>query len=309
MRSLAMFPGQGSQYVGMGKSLLQEFSYTSQIFEEAEDSVNVALRQLCFDGPEDELKKTAVAQPCILTASVAAWRVIQEEAGFVPDFFAGHSLGEYTALVASGKMRFSDAVKTVKKRGEAMQKAVPLGKGAMAAVMRITGQALETKVAECSEPGSVVEIANYNSDQQTVVAGHTDAVERLIESLKPLKARAVLLPVSAPFHSSLMRLAKDEMEPILRQLDLTTNENLVVPNTSAVAVSEYSADLLINQIDSPVRWVQTMNYLDQQGVEQLVEVGPGQVLSGLCKRISFENPKEVFSSEDLTACINAVSRS
>jgi [acyl-carrier-protein] S-malonyltransferase len=303
-----MFPGQGSQYMGMGKSLLQEFPYTSQVFEEAEDSVNVALRQLCFDGPEEELKKTAVAQPCILTASVAAWRVLQEEAGFTPDYFAGHSLGEYSALVASGKMRFSDAVKTVKLRGEAMQKAVPLGKGSMAAVMRISGQVLEEKVAECSKEGSVVEIANYNSDQQTVVAGHTDAVERLIEALKPLKARAVLLPVSAPFHSSLMRQAKVDMEPILRGLELLSNQSLVVPNTSAVAVSDYAADLLIHQIDSPVRWVQTMGYLDEHGVERCVEVGPSQVLGGLCKRISFKQPKEVLSSENLADCIAAISK-
>jgi [acyl-carrier-protein] S-malonyltransferase len=303
-----MFPGQGSQYVGMGKSLLQEFPYTSQVFEEAEDSVNVALRKLCIEGPEEDLKKTEVAQPCILTARIASWRVLQEEAGFTPDYFAGHSLGEYSALVAAGKMRFSDAVKTVKLRGEAMQKAVPLGKGSMAAVMRISGQVLEDKVAECSKEGSVVEIANYNSDQQTVVAGHTDAVERLIEALKPLKARAVVLPVSAPFHSSLMRKAKDDMEPILRGLELLSNQSLVVPNTSAVAVSEYSTDLLIDQIDSPVRWVQTMSYLDEQGVERCVEVGPGQVLGGLCKRISFKQSKDVFSSENLADCIAAISK-
>jgi len=296
---LAMFPGQGSQYVGMGRDLLARFPYTGAIFEEAEEATKAPIRQLCFDGPDDALKLTANTQPCILTVSVAAWRVLVQEKGIKPDFFAGHSLGEYSALVAAGKLSLGRAAFLVRRRGEAMQRAVPEGVGAMAAVMNLPAADLEAKAQACSKPGDVVEVVNYNSPQQLVVAGHKGAVERLVKELEAIKIRSVMLPVSAPFHSSLMLKAREDMAPLLNETKFESNDTQVIANISGRVEQPYTAKLLIEQINGAVRWTQTLETAVAAGCTAFTEVGPGKVLMGLARRTL---PKDAVlqTSEDLT---------
>ena len=282
-----VFPGQGSQYPGMGKDLADNFNVARLVFEEANDSLGFNITALCFSGSEDELKLTANTQPAILTTSIAALRVLQEETGLAPSFTAGHSLGEYSALVASGALAFSSAVKTVRQRGTFMQDAVPVGVGSMAAIMGIEGEDLLQLCLDASA-GEVVAPANYNSPGQIVIAGHATAVERAIALAKERGAkRALLLPVSAPFHSALMAPAARLLQEELKAVNVSPLTCPVVSNVEAHPYQEESKvkTLLIEQVCAPVRWDESIRKMQDLGVTRYVEIGPGRVLSGLIKRI------------------------
>lgn len=285
-----IFPGQGSQSPGMGKDLVENFTVAREVFEEANDALGFDLTSLCFLGPEEDLKLTYNTQPAILTASVAALRVVESETGLCPSFTAGHSLGEYSALVASGALNFVDAVKAVRLRGTFMQEAVPVGVGAMAAILSADADALTEICAEAAQ-GEVVSPANYNSPGQIVIAGHTTAVHRAIEIAKGKGFRkAMLLPVSAPFHCALMQPAADRLKEVLANISMQEMLLPVVSNVDALANKESSRikSLLVTQVCSPVLWEQSVQSMIQCGVQRFVEIGPGKVLSGLVKRISKE---------------------
>ncbi len=298
--TLIGFPGQGSQYVGMGKSLIDNFLTARHCFEEASEACGVDLIALCVNGPEDLLKLTANTQPCILTHSIATWRVLNELKPIQAKYFAGHSLGEYSALVASGKLDFARAVYLVRQRGLAMQKAVPEGVGAMAAVLNADPEALASDCQEASSGSERVETVNFNSPQQMVVAGHKSAVDRLVTILASKSIRSVSLPVSAPFHSSLMAPAREAMAPLLNETKLNSNQNIVIANLTGQPELQYTVDLLIRQIDSPVRWTQSMIKSQELGCKTYLEVGPGRVLVGLWKRILSKDAR-LISCEDPAA--------
>ncbi|RNC70352.1 MAG: [acyl-carrier-protein] S-malonyltransferase [Desulfuromonadales bacterium] len=285
-----IFPGQGSQYPGMGKDLFDNFAIARQVFEEADEALGSKLSRLCFDGPEDQLKLTANTQPAILTASVAVFRVLQAETGLTADYMAGHSLGEYSALVASGALQFADAVRTVRARGTFMQDAVPVGVGAMAAMLSIEPDVLAAICAEAAQ-GEVVSPANFNSPGQIVIAGHTGAVNRAIEIAKAKGYRkAMLLPVSAPFHSSLMVPAGERLADVLASIAVDSFQAPVVTNVEAKSNSDAGRvkELLVKQVSAPVLWDASVREMVALGVTEFVELGPGKVLSGLVKRIEKE---------------------
>lgn len=301
-RILAMFPGQGSQFVGMGRDLLAEFPAVKTAFEEAEDAAKINIRKLCFDGPEEDLKLTANTQPCILTVSVAMWRVLANETGLQPEVFAGHSLGEYSAVVAAGKMNLGRAAMLVRKRGEAMQAAVPPGVGAMAAVMNVPADDLKAQCAKHSKSGSVVEVVNFNSPQQLVVAGHKTAVDDLCVALEAAGQRFVVLPVSAPFHSSLMAPARQAMTPMLSESTFVGNATRVIANLTGKIEPDYNARFLIEQINSAVLWTQTLETAQAAGCDTYVEIGPGKVLFGLARKTLAKGPK-LLHTEDIKKTI------
>jgi [acyl-carrier-protein] S-malonyltransferase len=282
-----LFPGQGSQSVGMGRDLVSAFPIARRTFEEANDALGFDLADLCFQGPEEQLRLTEFTQPAIFTVSVAALRVLAE-AGVTADYVAGHSLGEYSANVAAGAIEFAVAARTVRRRGQLMQQAVPAGQGAMAAIL---GMPAETVIAVCrdaSSEGSAVEPANLNSPEQTVISGATAAVERAIALAKERGAkRAVLLQVSAPFHCSLMQPAQDGLAPILQEIPFSAAKIPVVVNVDAGLVTDGAQlrDALIRQVTGAVRWTESMQLLIAEGVTTFVEVGPGKVLSGLLRQI------------------------
>jgi [acyl-carrier-protein] S-malonyltransferase len=281
-----LFPGQGSQAIGMGKDLVEKFPVARRIFEEADAALGYELSKLCFEGPEDQLRLTEITQPAILTASIAAWRVLDEK-GVKAAFVAGHSLGEYSAHVAAGTIAFADAVRTVRNRGKYMQEAVPVGVGAMAAIL---GMVLEKVTAICNESaqGEVCEPANLNSAEQIVISGHKNAVERATKLARARGAkRAVMLPVSAPFHSSLMKPAQDRLAEDLRALKFQNPAAPVVSNIDAALIknAESGRDALIRQVTGAVKWEQSMRLLIASGVQAFVEVGPGKVLCGLMRQI------------------------
>ncbi len=282
-----LYPGQGSQSVGMGRDLASSFPVARRTFEEANDALGFDLAELCFQGPEEQLRLTEFTQPAIFTVSVAALRVLAE-AGVSADYVAGHSLGEYSANVAAGAIEFAVAARTVRRRGQLMQQAVPAGQGAMAAIL---GMPAETVVAVCrdaSSEGAPVEPANLNSPEQTVISGATAAVERAIALAKERGAkRAVLLQVSAPFHCSLMQPAQDGLAPILQEIPFSAAKMPVVVNVDAVMVTDGAQlrDALVRQVTGAVRWTQSMQLLITEGVTTFVEVGPGKVLSGLLRQI------------------------
>jgi [acyl-carrier-protein] S-malonyltransferase len=282
-----LFPGQGSQSVGMGRDLASAFPIARRTFEEANDALGFDLADLCFQGPEEQLRLTEFTQPAIFTVSVAALRVLAE-AGVTADYVAGHSLGEYSANVAGGAIEFAVAARTVRRRGQLMQQAVPAGQGAMAAIL---GMPAETVIAVCrdaSSEGSPVEPANLNSPEQTVISGATAAVERAIALAKERGAkRAVLLQVSAPFHCSLMQPAQDGLAPILQEIPFSAAKIPVVVNVDAGLVTDGAQlrDALIRQVTGAVRWTESMQLLIAEGVTTFVEVGPGKVLSGLLRQI------------------------
>ncbi len=281
-----LFPGQGSQAVGMGRELAAMYPVAQQTFEEADAALGYRLSQLCFEGPEERLRLTEVTQPAILTVSVAAFRVLQEK-GMVPAYVAGHSLGEYSAHVAAGTISFEDAVRTVRNRGRYMQEAVPVGEGAMAAILGMAWQAVEDLCREAAQ-GEVVEAANINSPEQIVISGNRSAVERAAELAKQRGAkRAVMLPVSAPFHCALMAPAQQRLEPELKQLAFHRMRCPVVTNADAILVqdAEQARDALIRQVTGTVRWLDSMRLLIARGVENFLEVGPGKVLCGLLRQI------------------------
>ncbi len=283
-----VFPGQGSQYVGMGKDLFGGFSEARRVFEEANEVLGYDLTQLCFQGPEEDLKLTANTQPAILTTSIAALRVMQAERKIIPLAAAGHSLGEYGALVASGGLRFADAVRLVHLRGKFMQEAVPVGMGAMAAVMGMTGPEVRDVCGEASQ-GEVLAPANYNCPGQIAIAGHASAVRRAVEMVgKMAGKKAILLPVSAPFHCALMKPAGERLKEELARVEVGDLRFPVLSNAEADFYSgqEKIRELLVKQVDHPVRWEECMQKLLGAGAKIALEVGPGKVLSGLMRRIS-----------------------
>lgn len=282
-----IFPGQGSQFAGMGKDLADNFPEARQAFAEANDALGFDLARLCFEGPEDDLKLTANTQPAILATSIAALRVLQAETGLQPGCTAGHSLGEYSALVCAGALPFADAVRTVRQRGIFMQEAVPVGTGAMAAMLGIERAELESICAEAAQ-GEVVSAANYNSPGQIVIAGHAGAVTRAIEVAKGRGYRkAMLLPVSAPFHCALMQPAAERLAGVLTQVATADPTVPVVSNVEALPNRDGNRvrDLLVAQVCAPVRWDESVQKMAELGVTRYIEIGPGKVLAGLVKRI------------------------
>ena len=282
-----VFPGQGSQQVGMGRALALAFPESRAVFEAADAALGWALSRLCFEGPEAELQLTANTQPAILTASLAAYAAL-EARGALPDYVAGHSLGEYSALVAAGVLSLADAVTTVRRRGEYMQEAVPVGQGAMAAILMLDLPAIEDACRDAAQ-GQVVSPANINAPGQVVIAGHKDAVDRASEGCKARGAkRALKLPVSAPFHCALMQPAQDLLAADLARLPFRDPSPPLVNNADARIVRSAGdcKDGLVRQVSAPVRWQQSVELLAQQGVTTIVEVGPGNVLAGLVKKIA-----------------------
>jgi [acyl-carrier-protein] S-malonyltransferase len=281
-----LFPGQASQYPGMGKDLAEKFAVCRAVFEEADQALGVAISRMCFEGTEEELKLTENTQPAILTVSVAALRALQEK-GISPDYVAGHSLGEYSANVAAGALEFADAARLVRKRGKYMQEAVPAGEGAMAAILGL-GAAQIDGICKKAAEGETVSAANLNSPEQTVISGHAGAVKRAVELASQSGAkRAVILAVSAPFHSSLMLPAQQRLEVDLRQTTFRDPRCPLVNNADAdlIEKGEEARDSLIRQVCLPVRWEESVRELIAQGVNVFIEVGPGKVLTGLLRQI------------------------
>ena len=285
-RTAFIFPGQGSQYIGMGKEFHENFPVARQVFEEADDALHFPISALCFKGPPDQLKLTENTQPAILATSVAALRVLQTEDGITPQLAAGHSLGEYSALVASGAFDFGDAIQIVRLRGRFMQEAVPVGEGTMAAVLGMDRDEIEKLCEEVSE-GEVISPANFNCPGQIVVAGHTKAVHRAVDRAEEMGKKAVLLPVSAPFHSPLMKPAGSRLEKELEKITVGDLKIPVVTNVEAeINVSKARVKgLLVTQVFHPVRWEESMQRMVKEGIERVIEIGPGKVLSGLMRRI------------------------
>ena len=283
-----VFPGQGAQYVGMGKDLYGQFSVAKQVFSEAEEALGFPLGQLCFSGPEADLKLTENTQPAILTVSIAALRVLESETDLKPAFVAGHSLGEYSALVCVGAIAFKDAVKVVRQRGRLMQEAVPADAGAMAVIMGLDREAVRAVCEDASE-GDVVTPANYNGGGQVVIAGSRAAVSRAMALARARGAKRVLqLPVSAPFHCPLMRPAAEGLQRVLNDVPVQPFSIGVVTNVDAEVNLDTARvkSLLTEQAVRPVRWEESVRKLEELGVSRVLEVGPGKVLKGLVKRIS-----------------------
>jgi [acyl-carrier-protein] S-malonyltransferase len=270
----------------MGKELAEKYPVARQIFEEADEALGYKLSQLCFEGPEEKLRMTEITQPAILTASVAAWRVLSEK-GVVPGLVAGHSLGEYSAHVAADTLSFSDAVRTVRARGKYMQEAVPVGVGAMAAILGMDPEKVTAVCADAAQ-GEVCEPANINSSEQIVISGHAAAVERATKIASERGAkRAIMLSVSAPFHCSLMKTAQERLAADLSSLKLQKPAIPLVCNVDAAVVdsTEPSRDALVRQVTGSVKWDQSMRLLIAKGIQTFVEVGPGKVLCGLMRQI------------------------
>lgn len=282
-----LFPGQGSQYAGMGRDFHSEFRVARETFEEASDSVGTDVAKLCFEGDADALSLTANAQPAILAASVAILRVVSRETGLDAAMLAGHSLGEFTALVASGCLEFRDAARAVRKRGEFMQEAVAPGVGKMAAVLGLPSEEVEAVCARVSGEGNVVSPANFNSPSQTVVSGHAGAVEEASALAGERGAKRVVeLPVSAPFHCALMEPAAARLRSVLSEIEFRPMNRPVVANTDAAANSDAARvpEILFEQVTSPVRWSESLEFMKGSGVDAFVEIGPSNVLSGLVRR-------------------------
>ena len=283
-----IFPGQGSQAVGMGKDLYDNFPAARAVFEEADEALGFKLSEMCFAGDEADLQMTANTQPAILTTSVAAFRAMESEGFSTPDFVAGHSLGEYSALVAAGSLTLTDAVKTVRKRGQYMQEAVPIGVGAMAAILGLDMQTISDACLEAAD-GQICSPANINSPAQVVIAGNSEAIDRAIEILKERGAkRAIKLNVSAPFHCALMKPAQDRLAADLAQIEFGDLSVPIIENVSAEANTKgiRVPEALTAQVSAPVLWKQSIENLIGQGVETFVEIGAGKVLSGLVRQIN-----------------------
>ena len=287
MKDIAfLFPGQGSQFTGMGKHLAAEYPAAARVFSEADEALGLSLSRLCFEGPDEELKKTENTQPALLTVSVAAHRVLRE-LGYKPALVCGHSLGEYSALEAAGAISFADAVRLVRRRGQYMQQAVPEGAGAMAALLKLPEDKLGSVLAEAAQ-GEIVTAANLNSPGQIVIAGHTKAVERAMELAKDAGAkRTILLPVSAPFHCPLMQPAAERLKADLDAAPFSDLQIPLINNWQAAMVmsAAEAREGLYQQVPNPVRWTETVHLLVSRGVKRFVEVGAGSVLQGLCRSI------------------------
>ena len=290
-----VFPGQASQYPGMGKELADKYPVARAVFDEADKALGFSISNLCFSGSEEDLKQTANTQPAILTVSVAVYRILEEK-GITPHFVAGHSLGEYSALVAAKSLKFSDAVKIVHKRGKYMQEAVPAGLGAMAAIMGLSHAVVMDACKRAAE-GQVCSPANLNSPEQTVISGHAEAVKR-----------AVILPVSAPFHCALMMPAQEKLEKDLRKTEFAALRFPLVTNVDADTETsgDEARDALIRQVTMPVRWEESVRELIDEGVNTFVEVGPSRVLTGLLRQI--ERSVGTLNVEDEKSLATAVEK-
>ena len=305
-----IFPGQGSQSPGMGKDLAEKFPVARQVFEEADDALGFAISRLCFEGPAEDLQLTENTQPAILTVSVAAFRAMMAAGISPPAFVAGHSLGEYSALVAGGALSLSDAVRTVRARGRYMQEAVPVGTGAMAAVLGGELSEIQRICEEASE-GQVCSVANLNSPGQVVIAGNTEAVDRAVERLSGVAKRVIKLKVSAPFHCALMKPAQERLAFDLEQAAFSGPRVPVITNVDASVTTEPAVlrESLLRQVSAPVRWLESMELLLQNGVNTFVEVGPGKVLSGLMRQINRDasclNVEDSASLEAARARLNS----
>ncbi|GAC1668129.1 MAG: ACP S-malonyltransferase [Candidatus Acidiferrum sp.] len=281
-----VFPGQASQYTGMGQELAEKYPVAKAVFDEADKALGFSVSRMCFAGTEDELKLTANTQPAILAVSVAAYRVLAEK-GLTPDFVAGHSLGEYSALVAAGSLKFADALRLVRKRGAFMQDAVAPGVGAMAAIMGLS-HAVVIDACKRAAEGQVCSAANLNSPEQTVISGHASAVKRAVELASQAGAkRAVILAVSAPFHCALMMPAQEKLEKELTNAEFSALRVPLVTNVDADTTTNpvEAREALVRQVCMPVRWEESVRLLIDEGVNTFVEVGPGRVLTGLLRQI------------------------
>src|SRR5579862_9800107 len=302
-----LFPGQGSQSIGMGKELADKYAIARQTFDEADEALGYKLSQLCFESPEDQLRLTEITQPAILTASIAAWRVLNEK-GVKPAFVAGHSLGEYSAHVAAGTISFTDAVRTVRNRGKYMQESVPVGVGTMAAILGMDWEKVAVVCKDAAQ-GEVCESANINSPEQIVISGHTAAVERAAKLADERGAkRAKLLPVSAPFHCSLMKPAQDRLAADLAALQFADPTVPVACNVDADLKKDGTAsrDALVRQVTGSVKWDQSVRLLIAQRVQMFVEVGPGRVLTGLMRQI--DRNKAAANVEDNSSLQKALEK-
>ncbi len=304
-----IFPGQGSQLVGMGRALADRFPVCRETFEQADAALGAPISRIAFEGPAEQLTLTENTQPAILTVSIAAWRLLDSR-GFRPSFVAGHSLGEYSAHVAAGTMAFADAVRTVRRRGRYMQEAVPVGAGAMSAVLGLDADRVAQACAEAAE-GEVVSPANLNAPGQVVIAGARDAVARAGERARQLGARRVVpLPVSAPFHCALMKPAEERLAPELRALAVTDPGVPVVANVDAEPkrLASDAIEALVRQVSMPVRWEEVVRRLAAEGVRTYVELGPGSVLSGLVRKIDREATVLNVENPDGLAAVEALFR-
>ncbi|MBI3353780.1 MAG: ACP S-malonyltransferase [Nitrospirae bacterium] len=297
MKKIAfIFPGQGSQYPGMGKDLFDSYIEAKNIFDEADNAIGFPISQLCFNGPKEALSLTENTQPAILTVSIAAFEALKKN-GIKPSVFAGHSLGEYSAVVAGGGISFSDAVKLVKKRGQFMQEAYPEGKGMMAAIIGLDKEALNSVCKEASNEG-VVSPANINSPVQVVIAGEKNAVQKAMELAKGQGARVVALPVSVPSHCLLMEPVGKRLETELNRIKIKDLSIPLINNADAKAITDSAVikDSLVRQLSYPLLWVDSILRIIEMGVDTFIEVGPGSVLSGLVKRI--DKGVKIFNVED-----------
>ncbi len=301
-----LFPGQGSQYAGMGKSLCEISSAAREVFKEANDSLEFDIRKLCFEGGMEELTKTENTQPAILTVSVAAYRVFMEKIGIKPEFTAGHSLGEYSALCCSGAVKFADAVRIVKRRGRFMQEAVAAGIGSMAAVSGASRKEVEEECARISRAGRLVVVSNYNSPEQIVISGYADAVAAAAENLEHKGARVIPLKVSAPFHSPLMQPAADRLREELHHYTYSAPAYQVISNVTALPHTDTDKIIenLSRQIVQPVRWTDSMAYLVKQDVDLAIEMGPQTVLKNLMKKNAPEVRTFSFEKEEDLSALN-----
>lgn len=306
MKTAFVFPGQGSQKVGMMQDLYNEYQIVRDLFAKADEVLGYSIKEMCFAGPEEDLRKTANTQPAILTASVACYELLKER-GYTADIMGGHSLGEYSALVAAGALRFEDAVLLVHKRGAFMQEAVPLGEGAMAAILGLTRETVIDICAEIQVESGLVQAVNFNCPGQIVIAGEQTAVEKAAEAMKEAGAkRAVMLPVSAPFHSALMEPAAKKLKAELDKIVVSDTKVPVVANINGKLLTKASEikESLVLQAASPVLWEDCINSMVEFGAEKFVEVGPGKVLCGFNRRIN----KQIKSSniEDIESLEKAI---
>ncbi|WP_317303541.1 ACP S-malonyltransferase [Acidaminococcus timonensis] len=308
-----MFPGQGSQKVGMMKELYDNYACVRDVFKEADEALGFSMTDLCFKGPEEQLRLTYNTQPAILTCSIAAMKVLNEN-GVFPAVAAGHSLGEYSALVCAGSLKFADAVRTVRKRGQFMQEAVPVGQGAMAAIIALATDKIREICADVEkETGKACQAVNFNCPGQVVIAGATEAVQKACDVMKEVGAkRAILLPVSAPFHSTLMQPAADRLKEVLDSIEVADAKIPVYANVTAKPETrgEEIRDVLVKQAASPVQWETSVRNMIADGVDTFIEVGPGRVLTGFVKKIdrSFtgQNVEDLASLEKILAYLKEV---